>query len=177
MTLRQRFKLALAALLGFSTACSSVKNAPKRAAVPSADPAPSEEEASRIVAMYGVRSPLRVIQQAEGADSLAAGQTTRSEGETVQTVEELPAIRVMYGPPRPRPVTPVERRLKDSLTRIYEASLRAEEPPADSVIRQMQQLIETLSQQQDDEQTASGGGDNPAGTASGGSEEQTPQTE
>lgn len=56
--MNRKLKLALAALLGFSGACSSVKNTPK-----SADPQASGIEVEkndttrRIMVMYGVRNP------------------------------------------------------------------------------------------------------------------------
>lgn len=65
--MNKRLKLAFAALLGFSAACSSVRNTAKRS-----DAGPSEPE-----------------QRADSAQLLP-------------TVElERPAIRVMYGVPRP----------------------------------------------------------------------------
>ncbi|WP_418992329.1 hypothetical protein [Alistipes sp.] len=60
----KKLKLALAALLGFSAACSTVKNAPSKGQT---DPRPQSDTATapawgtgdrpRIVAMYGVRTP------------------------------------------------------------------------------------------------------------------------
>ena len=55
--MNRNLKLALAALLGFSAACSSVKNAPKDKDETSdvkVEPGPSNP---RIVVMYGVRTP------------------------------------------------------------------------------------------------------------------------
>ena len=55
--MNRKLKLALAALLGFSAACSSVKNAPKDKDETSdvkVEPGPSNP---RIVVMYGVRTP------------------------------------------------------------------------------------------------------------------------
>ena len=57
--MNRKLKLALAALLGFSAACSSVKNAPKDKDETSdvkVEPGPSNP---RIVVMYGVRTPRR----------------------------------------------------------------------------------------------------------------------
>ncbi len=55
----KKWKIAVAALLGFSTACSSVKNAPKEDkdnnAVEQGQLDPNEEH--RIMAMYGVPTP------------------------------------------------------------------------------------------------------------------------
>ena len=56
-----KWKLALAALLGFSTACSSVKQAPKdTSGQKDADTTLVKEpkHPARIVLMYGVRPPL-----------------------------------------------------------------------------------------------------------------------
>ncbi len=58
----RKFKLALAALLGFSAACSSVKNTSARDAGPQ-EPREAEAQADtiryRFVCMYGVRPPRR----------------------------------------------------------------------------------------------------------------------
>lgn len=56
----RKLKLALAALLGFSTACSSVKNAPKEEGKPARDADTTTvvkgvDPNRRIVVMYGVR--------------------------------------------------------------------------------------------------------------------------
>lgn len=48
----KRLKLALVALLGLSTACSSVKNSPKKAKKDK-----TEKVDPRVVVMYGVRPP------------------------------------------------------------------------------------------------------------------------
>ena len=56
----RKWKLALAALLGFSAACSSVKQAPKdTSGQKDADTTLSKEpkQPARIVLMYGVRPP------------------------------------------------------------------------------------------------------------------------
>lgn len=57
----KNLKLAIVALLGFSTACSSVKTAPKGEGVekePAIEqPVQGRSEQHRIVAMYGVPSP------------------------------------------------------------------------------------------------------------------------
>ncbi len=66
--MNRKLKLALVALLGFSTACSTVKNAPRDEASPQTDASartekgtePTTEEparADRIMLMYGVPSP------------------------------------------------------------------------------------------------------------------------
>lgn len=61
----RRLKLFLVTILGFSTACSSVKNAPKEkdrqgdgdSTVITGSPEP-EEDAPRVIVMYGVRRPV-----------------------------------------------------------------------------------------------------------------------
>lgn len=56
----RKFKLALAALLGFSAACSSVKNTSARDAGPQETrevEAQADTMRHRIVVMYGVRPP------------------------------------------------------------------------------------------------------------------------
>ena len=60
--MNRNLKLALAALLGFSAACTSVKNAPKEdtAKTQGADTTAvkgSPEFPRRVVVMYGVRTP------------------------------------------------------------------------------------------------------------------------
>ncbi|MBO5187715.1 MAG: hypothetical protein J6B59_00295 [Alistipes sp.] len=53
--MKKRVKLMLAALLGFSTACSTVKNAPQES--PEGLTTLEASEAQRIKLMYGVPSP------------------------------------------------------------------------------------------------------------------------
>lgn len=61
----RRLKLFLVTILGFSTACSSVKNAPKEkdrqgdgdSTAITGSPEP-EEDAPRVIVMYGVRRPV-----------------------------------------------------------------------------------------------------------------------
>ena len=55
--MNKKLKLALAALLGFSTACSTVKNAPAKGAEEQKQETGSQEVPPRIVVMYGVRPP------------------------------------------------------------------------------------------------------------------------
>ena len=71
--IKRKLKLALAALLGFSAACSTVRQSPAGTPKPAADAAQSETseqqpadtagmkaqpERPRVVLMYGVRPPL-----------------------------------------------------------------------------------------------------------------------
>ncbi len=70
------WKIAVAALLGFSTACSSVKNAPKNDkendALEQGQVNPNDEQ--RIMAMYGVPNPDgKLVVPLE--ESQAAGQS------------------------------------------------------------------------------------------------------
>ena len=57
--MNKKLKLALAALLGFSTACSTVKNAPAKGAEEQKQETGSHsvKVPPRIVVMYGVRPP------------------------------------------------------------------------------------------------------------------------
>ena len=73
--MKRKWKIALAALLGFSTACSTVKKAPA--------------EADR-------KTPDR-----EAADSAAKSSKEGFDG-MIRT-EEVHRIRLMYGVPSPRP--------------------------------------------------------------------------
>ena len=61
IVMNRKLKLALAALLGFSTACSTVKNAPKRGTNESETPTDSVRVVPPIVVMYGVRTPTQPI--------------------------------------------------------------------------------------------------------------------
>ena len=56
--MNRNLKLALAALLGFSAACTSVKNAPKEDTAKTAVKG-YPEFPRRVVVMYGVRTPRR----------------------------------------------------------------------------------------------------------------------
>ena len=72
--MNRRWKLALAALLGFSTACSTVRRTP-------AETEPSARET---------------------ADSTAASRNA-ADSLMLQSEGPLPRIRLMYGVPSPRP--------------------------------------------------------------------------
>ncbi|MEG2061880.1 MAG: hypothetical protein RRY33_08505 [Alistipes sp.] len=70
----KKWKLALAALLGFSAACSSVKNAPTKGETQqkSDTVAPSDSvRHRRVIVMYGVRAPQGVVTWSPAADSTA----------------------------------------------------------------------------------------------------------
>lgn len=57
--MNRKLKLALAALLGFSTACSTVKNASSKKTDGAAIPADTVEVSRPVVVMYGVRPPVQ----------------------------------------------------------------------------------------------------------------------
>ena len=92
--MNKKLKLALAALLGFSTACSTVKNAPAKGAEEQKQETGSQEVQDsvkvppRIVVMYGVRPPGQAgpatgvhIPRCEGAVRRTGGAGSRC-GET-----------------------------------------------------------------------------------------------
>lgn len=95
----RNWKLALAALLGFSTACSTVRQAPQQkpaesAEQPSAEAKPTAESADtarlrkgqlppRVVLMYGVRPPL--------TDSTRLKRLERQRPDSLPPVAEQPA--------------------------------------------------------------------------------------
>ena len=83
--MNRKLKFALAALLGFSAACSSVKRAPQQEGGPAdPDPATATEPATeyRVVAMYGVRSPK--------ADSARLRRLERARPDSLPPVAERP---------------------------------------------------------------------------------------
>ena len=59
-------KLALVALLGFSTACSTVKEAPKS----EKEKGKKAETVPSIVVMYGVRRPVQPSSEVKKADNI-----------------------------------------------------------------------------------------------------------
>lgn len=77
--MNKRLKIALAALLGFSTACSSVKNTPVKGTAKEQKQEQEPEQIPdsivrpRIVVMYGVPTPqdLKPLKPATPADSSA----------------------------------------------------------------------------------------------------------
>ncbi len=94
--MNRKLKLALAALLGFSAACSSVKNASTKS-----EPAQTESDTvqlahPRIVVMYGVRVPGRgaaipLNEKGERPDSTASAldaPAERSDARTESSAEE-----------------------------------------------------------------------------------------
>lgn len=73
--MNRKLKLALAALLGFSAACSSVKNVPAKGGseqkTDAVAPADSTQELHRIIVMYGVRPPQGVKTWSESKERQA----------------------------------------------------------------------------------------------------------
>lgn len=57
MAMNRKLKLALAALMGFSAACSTVKNAPSTGSVDAEAASDTVSVARPIIVMYGVRPP------------------------------------------------------------------------------------------------------------------------
>lgn len=64
--MNRKIKIAVAALLGFSAACSSVKNAPKESTKPETENMTpiqvNDSIAPRMHVMYGVRTPLEQVE-------------------------------------------------------------------------------------------------------------------
>lgn len=91
--MNRKVKLALAALLGFSAACSTVKQAPKGEKQTAAEETPQPQDADtalvkeqpgrpRIVLMYGVRPPL--------SDSVRTKRLERERPDSLPPVAENP---------------------------------------------------------------------------------------
>ena len=85
--MNRKIKLALAALLGFSTACTSVKNAPKEDGKQAKDADTTVVKGTsdfprRVIAMYGVRSPR--------LDSVRQERLERERPDSLPPVAERP---------------------------------------------------------------------------------------
>lgn len=81
--MNRKLKLALAALLGFSAACSTVKNAPAKGepeAMRDAD-STAQEIPPRMVVMYGVRMPRQG--SVDGVNSVPLKDTVAPARESV----------------------------------------------------------------------------------------------
>ena len=93
--MNKKLKLALAALLGFSTACSTVKNAPAKGAEEQKQETGSQEIQDsvkvppRIVVMYGVRPPVPV-EEVERQQAIRE-KTARKEVKKAQRAREKEA--------------------------------------------------------------------------------------
>lgn len=78
----KKVKLALLAMLGFSTACSSAKKSAQSPEQPEIDPAPEVIEQPRIMVMYGVRPPYPVaIKDGEEIRSINEEEKTQNGAE------------------------------------------------------------------------------------------------
>lgn len=119
--MNKKIKLAMLAMLGFSTACSTSKRSAKSGA-PETEAQPSEViEHPRIQVMYGVRPPVQVEVDTPQTELLpetdAKAEASRNnEPAAVQEAEpeaiEVPRTVVMYGVRRPYPVA-----VKDSVVK------------------------------------------------------------
>ena len=96
--MNRRVKLAILALLGFSTACSTVKDSPRRdgkACGSDEAPAPDSVERKippRIVLMYGVRPPhpvQSVPRQDGGSAAPADSAVSAVPAESAESVESM----------------------------------------------------------------------------------------
>lgn len=92
--MNRKLKLALAALLGFSAACSSVKNAPQESKNKQKSDevvAPARKgEQPRVVVMYGVRAPEgKLVVTPSNADSLRKSPAKAQIPELDPVVEKI----------------------------------------------------------------------------------------
>lgn len=123
----KKLKLALIAMLGFSTACSTSKKSAK-SSESGVEPQPSEViESPRIMLMYGVRPPLQV--ETESEEPQTEEPQTEAKAEAKQEAEpaelqqaeqpseviEIPRTVVMYGVRRPYPVAVKDSVVKDQV--------------------------------------------------------------
>lgn len=80
--MNKKLKLMLTALLGFSAACSTVRNAPaKGEPAPAQDADSTVQELPRMVVMYGVRMPRQG--SVDGENSVPLKDTVASARESV----------------------------------------------------------------------------------------------
>ena len=77
-------KLAIIALLGFSTACSTVKESSKS----KKEKSEKEEVAPAIVVMYGVRRPIEPAQEVKKADPSATDKHQPSATNSTEDKEK-----------------------------------------------------------------------------------------
>ena len=125
----KKLKLALIAMLGFSTACSTSKKSAK-SNEPGVEPQPSEViESPRIMLMYGVRPPLQVETEPEIGEPQTEESQTEAKAEAKQETEpaavqqteqpseviEIPRTVVMYGVKPPYPVAVKDSVVKDKV--------------------------------------------------------------
>ncbi len=83
--MNRKLKLALAALLGFSTACSTVKNASSKKTDEAAIPADTVKIIHPVVVMYGVRPPIQSTEHRSLSSVLQENGTTAESQETPAT--------------------------------------------------------------------------------------------
>ncbi len=86
--MNRKLKLALAALLGFSTACSTVKNASSKKTEKTDDaaiPADTVKIIHPIVVMYGVRPPIQSTEHRSLSSVLQENGTAAESQETPAT--------------------------------------------------------------------------------------------
>ncbi len=83
--MNRKLKLALAALLGFSTACSTVKNASSKKTDEAAVPADTVKIIHPIVVMYGVRPPIQSTEHRSLSSVLQENGTAAESQETPAT--------------------------------------------------------------------------------------------
>ncbi len=83
--MNRKLKLALAALLGFSTACSTVKNASSKKTDDAAIPADTVKIIHPVVVMYGVRPPFQSTEHRSLSSVLQENGTAAESQETPAT--------------------------------------------------------------------------------------------
>ncbi len=83
--MNRKLKLALAALLGFSTACSTVKNASSKKTDEAAVPADTVKIIHPVVVMYGVRPPIQSTEHRSLSSVLQENGTAAESQETPAT--------------------------------------------------------------------------------------------
>ena len=93
MNMNRKFKLLILSLLGFSAACSGVKNSSKSQAREDADTLHTVVRPD-IRLMYGVRRPMPVVM----TDTLKAQQTEPSEAKSRAVAPDSVARQVQTGP-------------------------------------------------------------------------------
>ena len=116
----RKFKLLILSLLGFSTACSGVKNSAKTKTQEQPDTVRTESPAIKL--MYGVRRPEPVVMVdslRQSPSELDAARSQRSEA-GVKEAEAIPPVVAMYGVR-----VPVENIDLDSLKRLQQERTEA----------------------------------------------------
>ena len=83
--MNRKLKLALATLLGFSTACSTVKNASSKKTDDATAPVDTVEVSRRVVVMYGVRQPIQSTEHRSLSSVLQENDTATETERTPDT--------------------------------------------------------------------------------------------